>query len=281
MSYRGFVLVLLVLTSGCAAQRQAGNAVVGPPSVAPSRYNASSAETSASGAREAPDPQLRPGLATEWGETRYSRVRRQRFQRASDSPFATASIRYNDATGVAHQAAFRQALQGGDSFVCVYGDGIRISIVDESGSPLPGWVAGDAMYVIGQHGARYSIILTNTTSARFEAVVTVDGLDVMNGQTGSYANRGYLLGSYGTVRIDGFRQSDDHVAAFRFGTVADSYAAQTGSARNVGVIGVALFAELGWAPQPAHTYGDEIRLRETSDPFPNQYAPPPSRRRYY
>jgi hypothetical protein len=64
--------------------------------------------------------------------------------------------------------------------------------------------------------------------------------------------------------IDGFRQSWDEVAAFRFGRVADSYAARTSGDRNVGVIGVALFEEASrshWDPY-------DVERRETADPYP-------------
>jgi hypothetical protein len=73
------------------------------------------------------------------------------------------------------------------------------------------------------------------------------------------------------LSIDGFRTSDDAVAAFRFGRVADSYAAQTGGDRNVGVIGLAIFAERG-----ARWTRGELRRRDTADPFPERgYAAPP------
>jgi hypothetical protein len=125
---------------------------------------------------------------------------------------------------------------------------------------------------VGRAGERYSIVLSNRTDRRFEAVATVDGLDVINGQPGTLSNRGYLLEPHATLAIDGFRQSDDTVAAFRFGKVVDSYAAQTGSARDVGVIGVAFFAERGDTARE-----DEARLRETATPFPGdgRYARPP------
>jgi hypothetical protein len=74
-----------------------------------------------------------------------------------------------------------------------------------------------------------------------------------------------------TFEIDGFRQSDDQVAAFRFAKVRDSYAARRGDARNVGVIGIAFFAERGddWDE-------GELRTRETASPFPDErFAPPP------
>jgi hypothetical protein len=88
--------------------------------------------------------------------------------------------------------------------------------------------------------------------------------------------------------IEGFRMSDDQVAAFRFGQVADSYAAQTATDRNVGVIGLAFFAERGpglalprspdW--RAAGAIGlpppEEIERRDTADPFPQRgYARPP------
>jgi hypothetical protein len=45
-----------------------------------------------------------------------------------------------------------------------------------------------------------------------------------------------------------------------------------GKGRNVGVIGVALYREMGsdprWTPE-------ELRQRNGADPFPNRYAPPP------
>jgi hypothetical protein len=282
----GRVLGLLsVSLVGCGGSQRYAMVAGSPPSGAQRYASAESAEAAPPASYDSgatPSPEVRPGLATEWGESRRSSVRQEHFVRASESPFATVAIRYNDAAGAASQAAYRQAAQGGTgvSYVGAYGDGIRVSIVDEHGNPLPGWIGGDTLYVMGQYGQRYEIVLTNTTPARFESVVTVDGLDVINGQPGSYANRGYLLEPYGTLRIEGFRQSASHVAAFRFGTVSDSYAAQTGDARNVGVIGVALFAEMGWVPQPVHTYGDEIQLREGADPFPGGYAPPPPRRRY-
>jgi hypothetical protein len=77
---------------------------------------------------------------------------------------------------------------------------------------------------------------------------------------------------HANLEIDGFRQSDDQVAAFRFSKVRDSYAAQRGEARNVGVIGIAFFAERGddWD-------SPELRRRDTASPFPNEgrFAPPP------
>jgi hypothetical protein len=76
------------------------------------------------------------------------------------------------------------------------------------------------------------------------------------------------------VEIDGFRQSVDTVAAFRFGSVRGSYAAQkTGDARNVGVIGVAIFNERGTNPVPWSS--DEAQKRRDANPFPGQFATPP------
>ena len=49
--------------------------------------------------------------------------------------------------------------------------------------------------------------------------------------------------------VEGFRQSTEAVAAFRFGPVRESYAAEKyHNTRNVGVIGIALFNEVGSDP---------------------------------
>ena len=102
--------------------------------------------------------------------------------------------------------------------------------------------------------------------------MSVDGLDVLDGQAASFAKRGYLIDPHGEVEIDGFRQSLDTVAAFRFGSVRSSYAAQKhGDTRNVGVIGVALFHERGTTPWNPR----EIQRRNDANPFPGQFATPP------
>ena len=93
------------------------------------------------------------------------------------------------------------------------------------------------MYIVGEHGQRYTIEVQNHTGNRVEAVATVDGLDVIDGRSGSFDKRGYLVLPYATLAIDGFRRSSETVAAFRFGSVAESYADRKGQGRNVGVIG--------------------------------------------
>ena len=91
---------------------------------------------------------------------------------------------------------------------------------------------------------------------------------MLDGKAADFAKRGYLVPAWGNVEIDGFRQTSDHVAAFRFGSVRDSYAARTGTDRNVGVIGVAFFAPRG-APSWPWTR-NEIDRRKTADPFPGR-----------
>ncbi len=99
-------------------------------------------------------------------------------------------------------------------------------------------------YVLGQEGARYVLRIHNRSARRIEAVVTVDGLDVIDGEQGDFAQkRGYLVPAYGFVDIEGWRVSNEQAAAFRFAAIGESYAAKTGRARNVGVIGVAVFPE--------------------------------------
>lgn len=98
-------------------------------------------------------------------------------------------------------------------------------------------------YLLGLEGQRYVLRVHNRSARRVEAVASVDGLDVIDGQTGHPRKRGYLVPAWGWVDIDGWRLSAQHVAAFRFAPVGASYAGLTGRARNVGVIGVAVFPE--------------------------------------
>ena len=222
----------------------------------------------------APSAADRPGLGTEWGETRYSQVHNVSFDRADeDHPSEVVSLYYNDREGARAMARYGDYREIGDATVRSPGLGITVSLSDGGGRPLPAFFAGGHTYAIGEAGERYTIVVSNQTGLRIEAVASVDGLDVLDGKAADFGKRGYLVPAWGSVAIDGFRQSDAHVAAFRFGSVRDSYAARTGTDRNVGVIGVALFAPRGASRWP---WTDrEIERRKNADPFPGSYASPP------
>jgi hypothetical protein len=119
------------------------------------------------------------------------------------------------------------------------------------GVPAPTFWHDGESYVLGHTGQRYVIRILHHSGRRIEAVVTVDGRDAIDGKAGDFQHkRGYLVPAWGQVDIDGWRLSQSQAAAFRFSSVADSYAARIGNAREVGVIGVAVFPERIYRPRP-------------------------------
>jgi len=142
-----------------------------------------------------------------------------------------------------------------------------VQVIRESGEAMPTYAFKDRFYVQGDIGQRYIIRVTNPTARRVEAVVSVDGLDVIDGDSGDLHKRGYIVPAYGDVRIEGFRTSLDDVATFRFSSVDGSYAGAKGKARNVGVIAVAIFEEQGEAQQ-------QVIVQDVPPP------PPPADKRY-
>lgn len=212
----------------------------------------------------------RPGLGTSFGEQVYAPISFAPFQRAGAAPWAEVALHYNDADGI---EAHAQYLGTRPRPLEIYaGDGsLSVALVDEYGNTLPGLTARGRTLILGTDGQRYQIIVRNATTARFEIVASVDGLDVIDGTPADPGRRGYIVDPHDTLVIEGFRTSDANVAAFRFGRVADSYAAQTSGDRNVGVVGIAIFAERGAVWTPA-----ELHLRDTANPFPSRgYAMPP------
>lgn len=142
-----------------------------------------------------------------------------------------------------------------------------VQVMHENGEVVPTYAQKDRFYVQGDANDRYIIRVTNPTPNRVEAVVTVDGLDVVDGEPGDLRKRGYVIQPYGEVRIEGFRTSIDNVATFRFSSVGGSYAAQKGKARNVGVIAAAIF--------------EEQAVERQQLVVPNEAPPPPPRHYNY
>jgi hypothetical protein len=145
-----------------------------------------------------------------------------------------------------------------------------VELVDEGGRVLPTFTHGGRTYVLGALGHRYFVRVRNGSGARIEVVASVDGRDVLDGAPAEWSKRGYLVDAYGTLTIDGYRLSQDAVAAFRFSSVPRSYAALEGDPRDVGVIGVAVFRERA-APRVQRPV--ERELRSEAAPAPLRSAP--------
>ena len=112
------------------------------------------------------------------------------------------------------------------------------------GVPQPSLVSGGQTFVVGVLGASYEVRVHNQSGRRIEALVAVDGRDVITGQPiDPRSHRGYLVSPWDTVSIDGFRSSSSSVATFRFSTIPRSYAWRTGTAWGIGTIRAWVFEE--------------------------------------
>lgn len=136
----------------------------------------------------------------------------------------------------------------------------RVSVVDrDSGATLPTYYSRGEYWVAGDPGARYAIEIRNCAGGRLLAVTSVDGVNVLSGETAGWNQGGYVFDPGERYQITGWRKSNSEVAAFTFTDSRDSYAERTGRPANVGVIGIALFREQPQAvsalprvaPQPA------------------------------
>ena len=124
-----------------------------------------------------------------------------------------------------------------------------VTVTDrDSGQTLPLYFAKGQYWVAGTPGASYSVSVANATGGRVMAVMSVDGVNVLNGETAGTEQPGYVFNPYQRYDVTGWRKNNSEVAAFEFVAASGSYAERTGRPANVGVIGVALFKERVYQP---------------------------------
>ena len=116
---------------------------------------------------------------------------------------------------------------------------------------LPSYWFRGQNYVEGRQNQEFRVRLRNKGGERVMAVLSVDGVNAISGETAGVNQTGYVLAPYQTLDVDGWRKSNVRTAAFYFTHISDSYAARTRRPENVGVIGAAIFREL------RYEYGDE------------------------
>jgi hypothetical protein len=105
-------------------------------------------------------------------------------------------------------------------------------------------------YVVGKPGHEYQVRVSNRLGEELLAVVSVDGVNVITGQSAHPSQSGYVIAPRGALDMNGWRRSLAQTAAFYFTALPDSYAARTGRPDDVGVIGVALFRRKPQPPRP-------------------------------
>jgi hypothetical protein len=120
----------------------------------------------------------------------------------------------------------------------------EVAIVDRAtGIALPVYHYRGDYWVAGAPGGKYAISIRNNLGARVLAVTSVDGINVISGDTARWDQTGYVFGPQESYQVIGWRKSQAEVADFEFDASRNSYAERTGRPANVGVIGVALFRE--------------------------------------
>src|SRR5688572_17622356 len=133
-------------------------------------------------------------------------------------------------------------LAGFYAHAAALGSLVDITVFDRSeGRRLPVYWHEGRAYVVGKPGNEYQLSLRSRQGEDVLAVLSVDGVNVITGETATTYQSGYVLSAGRPLEVKGWRKDLSRTAAFYFTALPDSYAARTGRPDNVGAIGVALF----------------------------------------
>jgi hypothetical protein len=142
-----------------------------------------------------------------------------------------------------------------------------VTIIDrDNGQVLEAHYYKGEYWVAGRPGGHYAIQINSRDGRRLLAVTSVDGVNILTGETASHKQRGYVFDAWQGYEIAGWRKSNSQIAAFTFTSIPQSYAARTGRPDNVGVIGVALFPERQRAPRVAQELSQDQESRRFEKP---------------
>jgi len=109
-----------------------------------------------------------------------------------------------------------------------------------------------AIWIEGREGNNYTIDLSNRSNRRALFILSVDGLDVLEGKPAGLESQGYVIPAGQTISVPGWKVNDQQAAEFYFSRSRESYVNSIGgSTTNTGVIGAMVFQEYidmsGWS----------------------------------
>jgi len=153
---------------------------------------------------------------------------------------------------------------------------VDVSVVNRNtGERLTPYRHDGKLYVVGTPGDRYAVELKSIRGERVLNVLSVDGVNVVTGETAATLQSGYVIDGGQSHAVNGWRKSMDGVAQFVFTALPESYAARTGRPDNVGVIGVAVYREKSVPVQPnaVAPYAPSVAPWRTESRPPFRVAP--------
>lgn len=123
-------------------------------------------------------------------------------------------------------------------------------------------------FIEAKDGTEFTVEVKNHQYQRILAIVSVDGIDVVDGKPATEKSRGYIVNGNSADVIKGWRVSDTEIGAFKFVTSDKSYATEKGRGQNNGIIAVKLIAE-------------KVKEFQPTIAFPKYPTPLPRPRRNY
>jgi hypothetical protein len=159
---------------------------------------------------------------------------------------------------------------------------VQVSVEGQN-TPLYASPQGDSrMYFEAHQGRNYGIVLHNRTGERVGVVLTVDGLNVIDGRRSALTNREpmYVLDPWETATIQGWRTSQQDIRKFVFIDEEHSYAERTGQGNgDLGWIRVNAYREVRpfawWGLRKDQPYRDNSSRVLDGQPAPEAQAPAP------
>ena len=113
-----------------------------------------------------------------------------------------------------------------------------------NGRPIREYGHRGLTYVEGRKDQTYSIRFRNNSSMRVLAIISVDGIGIVDGKPATAESRGYVVPAYASAEFKGWRKSLDKIHDFVFDPKSGAYSAQTqGTDRNCGIVSVKVFGE--------------------------------------
>lgn len=133
---------------------------------------------------------------------------------------------------------------------------LRILIKDR---PITNYYHNGKYFVEGRAGSNFELEVINKNPHKIEAILSVDGLSITDGKSAGQHSVGYLVEANSSIKIPGWKISDEKVASFEFTGKENSYSTgQTGSSVNNGVIGLMAFKDKNYRPVMAFTARPQI-----------------------